>query len=98
MVGHPEVVHAVLKWDLRTSFRKEVSAGAARTSSIRDPRIARVAGRGMVASGCRVLQVAEVRYDILDRQVIMSKFSSIRSEEHTSELQSLRHLVCRLFL
>ena len=31
----------------------------------------------MVASGCRVLQVAEVRYDILDRQVIMSKFSSI---------------------
>src|ERR1039458_10536983 len=26
------------------------------------------------------------------------KFSSKRSEEHTSELQSLRHLVCRLLL
>src|SRR5262245_53679757 len=25
-------------------------------------------------------------------------FSSCRSEEHTSELQSLRHLVCRLLL
>src|SRR5258705_6893847 len=25
-------------------------------------------------------------------------FASIRSEEHTSELQSLRHLVCRLLL
>src|SRR5438045_5882479 len=25
-------------------------------------------------------------------------FESVRSEEHTSELQSLRHLVCRLLL
>src|SRR5437899_7775660 len=25
-------------------------------------------------------------------------FGSVRSEEHTSELQSLRHLVCRLLL
>src|SRR5262245_63104600 len=28
----------------------------------------------------------------------MSRNVSIRSEEHTSELQSLRHLVCRLLL
>src|ERR1035441_10774744 len=27
-----------------------------------------------------------------------SRYNSIRSEEHTSELQSLRHLVCRLLL
>src|SRR5438045_6062788 len=27
-----------------------------------------------------------------------TSFSKIRSEEHTSELQSLRHLVCRLLL
>src|SRR5437899_8529236 len=26
------------------------------------------------------------------------RFSGLRSEEHTSELQSLRHLVCRLLL
>src|SRR5258705_848956 len=31
-----------------------------------------------------------------DRQVVMRTF--LRSEEHTSELQSLRHLVCRLLL
>src|SRR5437899_5332698 len=29
---------------------------------------------------------------------LMSPRSSCRSEEHTSELQSLRHLVCRLLL
>src|ERR1039458_4219353 len=29
---------------------------------------------------------------------VMSHLSSNRSEEHTSELQSLRHLVCRLLL
>src|SRR5437899_5552079 len=29
---------------------------------------------------------------------IAMKTSSMRSEEHTSELQSLRHLVCRLLL
>src|ERR1035438_473848 len=31
-------------------------------------------------------------------EVICDKESHIRSEEHTSELQSLRHLVCRLLL
>src|SRR5438045_413173 len=32
------------------------------------------------------------------KQQIESETSDIRSEEHTSELQSLRHLVCRLLL
>src|SRR5262245_46123153 len=31
-------------------------------------------------------------------QAIRVGLTSIRSEEHTSELQSLRHLVCRLLL
>src|SRR5437899_6793309 len=31
-------------------------------------------------------------------RMAMPSFSSQRSEEHTSELQSLRHLVCRLLL
>src|SRR5262245_62692123 len=35
----------------------------------------------------RVFQMGAVRFDVLGR-----------SEEHTSELQSLRHLVCRLLL
>src|SRR5205814_2975168 len=30
--------------------------------------------------------------------MILRKIIAIRSEEHTSELQSLRHLVCRLLL
>src|SRR5205814_10310880 len=34
----------------------------------------------------------------LRRQATRSKSRSRRSEEHTSELQSLRHLVCRLLL
>src|SRR5258705_7667757 len=29
---------------------------------------------------------------------VLNAFTSKRSEEHTSELQSLRHLVCRLLL
>src|ERR1035441_2114404 len=29
---------------------------------------------------------------------IFDRFAIVRSEEHTSELQSLRHLVCRLLL
>src|SRR5258705_6363971 len=32
------------------------------------------------------------------RSGLISKTSRFRSEEHTSELQSLRHLVCRLLL
>src|SRR5262245_62800397 len=35
---------------------------------------------------------------ILIREIDLSVGSVYRSEEHTSELQSLRHLVCRLLL
>src|SRR5436853_3383561 len=34
----------------------------------------------------------------LDRESHLGLLSRSRSEEHTSELQSLRHLVCRLLL
>src|SRR5437899_5960541 len=37
-----------------------------------------------------------VRYDFILKENI--GVSQVRSEEHTSELQSLRHLVCRLLL
>src|ERR1035438_8491688 len=37
-----------------------------------------------------IIQVIHYRYD--------NRFLAHRSEEHTSELQSLRHLVCRLLL
>src|SRR5437899_10033401 len=34
----------------------------------------------------------------IERIVVTASDFSVRSEEHTSELQSLRHLVCRLLL
>src|SRR5262245_62938008 len=40
-------------------------------------------------------QVRRIREDQLD---ILLIGTNMRSEEHTSELQSLRHLVCRLLL
>src|SRR5205814_9415405 len=36
--------------------------------------------------------------NMADREEAPAMFDSLRSEEHTSELQSLRHLVCRLLL
>src|SRR5438045_7212802 len=39
----------------------------------------------------------EAGFTIGETRVFLSGFSE-RSEEHTSELQSLRHLVCRLLL
>src|SRR5258705_8499021 len=43
---------------------------------------------------------AEHNYQIHDKEMlaIMRALHEWRSEEHTSELQSLRHLVCRLLL
>src|SRR5258708_17493199 len=36
--------------------------------------------------------------ELVDVRVVTSSASSLRSEEHTSELQSPDHLVCRLLL
>src|SRR5205814_9214251 len=37
-------------------------------------------------------------FKFLPEYTNLQKFKKTRSEEHTSELQSLRHLVCRLLL
>src|SRR5205814_9103188 len=52
-----------------------------------------LAGKGFVTGG----EVEQARLDYLE---LKSRTRSLaaRSEEHTSELQSLRHLVCRLLL
>src|SRR5438045_8820708 len=54
------------------------------------------------------LPISGVRGGIVDRDLVagaraledrsVSEHRAARSEEHTSELQSLRHLVCRLLL
>src|ERR1035441_2925207 len=46
------------------------------------------------SSACRGRTVGPKRY----RSIIFKPTCPVRSEEHTSELQSLRHLVCRLLL
>src|SRR5262245_25308481 len=39
-----------------------------------------------------------IRRGVIDRPTCQDRLRVVRSEEHTSELQSLRHLVCRLLL
>src|SRR5205814_8044128 len=47
----------------------------------------------------RVLSIAALIGEAIGRTATEESVSSLfRSEEHTSELQSLRHLVCRLLL
>src|SRR5262245_65305297 len=65
-----------------------------------DPLLDRAAGRSGVeaeADGGEAVrvQVAEDQVGVGDGRVLAA---AERSEEHTSELQSLRHLVCRLLL
>src|SRR5258705_4302475 len=48
------------------------------------------------AHGARIH--VQVRVTFLDGDFEAATFEETRSEEHTSELQSLRHLVCRLLL
>src|SRR5262245_24115691 len=59
-------------------------------------------GRRLRNSGRRIVVVAVPPVDELDLVGPLQVFNSVnrlaRSEEHTSELQSLRHLVCRLLL
>src|SRR5258708_14021848 len=42
--------------------------------------------------------LAELRRDMERRRLVCDQIRQIRSEEHTSELQSPDHLVCRLLL
>src|SRR5262245_64607382 len=49
------------------------------------------------------LQKSDSQHDSLEEEADLSAVTAVtsiwgRSEEHTSELQSLRHLVCRLLL
>src|SRR5437899_9616857 len=45
-----------------------------------------------------VVRASIYQFVFLNSKLILKRLSSVRSEEHTSELQSLRHLVCRLLL
>src|ERR1035441_274630 len=86
--GGPAVVDPIHQGSQGTGTRDRVlisvhPAGAARKRRRRWPRLHWCRG-----ATCRRRCVARGRIAL----------SSCRSEEHTSELQSLRHLVCRLLL
>src|ERR1039458_3236175 len=57
-------------------------------------------GNSLLMRHPHVLQMImdSLRYWVLEMHVDGFRFDLARSEEHTSELQSLRHLVCRLLL
>src|SRR5262245_40020198 len=50
----------------------------------------------VIIGGCAVAMVAFADTSVLSRTYAARMRTPVRSEEHTSELQSLRHLVCRL--
>src|SRR5437016_10846681 len=56
------------------------------------------AGGVLVAGDRRATAGNTVVYDRADKVLEIDRHSIIRSEEHTSELQSLTNLVCRLLL
>src|SRR5437899_5412429 len=52
----------------------------------------------LLESGARVIELVELGFGACRFVVAAPRDAVERSEEHTSELQSLRHLVCRLLL
>src|SRR2546425_7003233 len=46
----------------------------------------------------RVRQLTRMRQRVVRREIQAAGIPALRSEEHTSELQSLAYLVCRLLL
>src|SRR3989442_9743717 len=70
-----------------TLFRSEARL------TLRDRRLAVLAARQDVVEGVPGRWLA-----LVDRRVVRRAINEGRSEEHTSELQSRPHLVCRLLL
>src|SRR2546429_3576279 len=58
----------------------------------------RVHEGSVYAAGIKISDTSLARAASVDRRVVTATVDTIRSEEHTSELQSRLHLVCRLLL
>src|SRR5205814_4505774 len=61
-------------------------------------RAVRHAARSELLATGRSSALDELREQVSPGLAEMLRIPGLRSEEHTSELQSLRHLVCRLLL
>src|SRR5260370_18519851 len=73
-----------------TLFRSRIAAPASEIHP-------QFAGLGALDQGCR-LKLVELGADADRMQVVLDRRAKLRSEEHTSELQSHLNLVCRLLL
>src|SRR3712207_7267295 len=62
------------------------------------PQVARFADCHLLVRKEVVRDRTEVRVERLDRKARVEELARMRSEEHTSELQSRQYLVCRLLL
>src|SRR5205814_5640841 len=84
-----------------TLFRSPVGLAA----PPRDPRsqhahrhALRIPYLGQLRQVARPVEQLQLFAQVVDQLELLDWASHLRSEEHTSELQSLRHLVCRLLL
>src|SRR5438093_7326926 len=66
------------------------------TTLFRSPRLYRT--RALPASVVRAAPRPRRQHRVLRRRCRIDRAAAVRSEEHTSELQSLTNLVCRLLL
>src|SRR3712207_6926326 len=79
-----------------TLFRsaiRDLAGGEARHQAV-GVRSHQVGGLGLLAEPCEVLRALEAP----EPGPALSRCVAVRSEEHTSELQSRQYLVCRLLL
>src|SRR5262249_57900628 len=79
----------------------EVATAASATTTGRAVRVAggyRVSGRFPFVSGCHHCEWLWAGCTVHENGVVRADGNGVRSEEHTSELQSLTNLVCRLLL
>src|SRR5258705_9185972 len=81
-----------------TLFRSLIELAAKYRLPTVYPNSGHVARGGLISYGPSVIGEYRRAADYVDRILRGAKPADLRSEEHTSELQSLRHLVCRLLL
>src|SRR5262245_46279171 len=82
----------------RLGLLRELVPGAPRVALLANPNLtaAATAIREVQASASAIGQQIDVFHASSNREIDAAFAALVRSEEHTSELQSLRHLVCRL--
>src|ERR1035441_10864718 len=71
------------------------ASGPRKYREVVTPSLATRAGGSLTMA---ILPGNEGRSNLIWKRALSPTTSLLRSEEHTSELQSLRHLVCRLLL